>query len=114
MIPVTLHGREISSSFEAYVDSGAVMSLFDSLVAELLQIDWRGGKRRPFVVGDGKTIYGFIVNLRIEIGGVAFIGPISFSPDLKIGFNLLGRSGVFSQFSEVVFQEKKHRLVFRF
>lgn len=89
------------------------MSLFDSLTADLLGINWRDGKKRPFIVGDGKIIHGFTVNLRIEIGDVSFIGPISFSPDLKIGFNLLGRSGIFSQFSEVAFQEKKHRLVFR-
>lgn len=49
-----------------------------------------------------------------ESKSIAFSRSISFSPDLKIGFNLLGRSGVFSQFSEVVFQEKRHRLIFRF
>lgn len=113
LIPVTLHGPNISSLFEAYVDSGAVMSLFDSVVADLLQINWRHGKKKPFIVGDGKIIYGFVINLRIEIGDVSLIGPIAFSPDLKIGFNLLGRSGIFSKFSEVVFQETRHKMVFR-
>lgn len=89
------------------------MSLFNSIAADLLGIDWRVGKRRPFVVGDGKVIYGFTVNLRLEISDFSFIGPISFSPDLKVGFNLLGRAGVFSQFTEVVFQEKRHKLIFR-
>jgi len=113
IIPVTLYGPGLSSTFEAYVDSGAVMSLFDSLSADLLRVKWRMGKRRPFIVGDGKVIYGFTTDLRIEIGGISFKGPISFSPELKIGFNLLGRSGIFSQFSEVAFQEKRHQLVLR-
>ncbi len=110
---MTLHGPNLTSLFEAYVDSGAFMSLFDSVTADLLEINWRAGKRRPFVVGDGKVIFGFTLHLRIEIGNISFISPISFSQDLKVGFNLLGRSGAFSQFSEVVFQEKRHRLLFR-
>jgi hypothetical protein len=113
IIPVTLHGPKGSSLFEAYVDSGAMMSLFDSVVADLLGISWRTGKKRPFIAGDGKVIHGFMIPLRIEIGDTSFVTSIAFSQELKIGFNLLGRSGVFSQFEEIVFQEKKRKLVFR-
>ncbi len=113
IIPVTLAGRGDSVSVECYVDSGAVMSLFDNSSAELLGIDWRSGKKRPFVVGDGKLIYGFVSNLHLTLGDLSFAAPIAFSAELKIGFNLLGRSGIFTQFSEIAFQERRHKLVFR-
>lgn len=113
IIPVIFAGRGNSVCAECYVDSGAVMSLFDNSTAELLGIKWQSGKRRPFVVGDGKLIYGFMTNVRITIGDVSFIAPIAFSSELKIGFNLLGRSGVFSQFSEIAFQERRHKLILR-
>jgi hypothetical protein len=113
IIPLTLHGSGVSTLVEAYVDSGAIISLFDSMVADLLEINWQAGKKRPFRVGDGKTIHGFVIRLPVEIGPVSFTGPIAFSSQLKIGFNLLGSSGIFSQFSEVVFQEKNHKLMLR-
>lgn len=113
IVPVMLHGRDVALLSEAYVDSGAMVSIFVDSVRELLKLPLSLGKRSRFVVGDGKMIYGYTYRLRIKIGEGALLAPICFSSDLKVGFNLLGRAGIFSHFSEVIFQEERKKVIFR-
>jgi hypothetical protein len=64
------------------------------------------------VVGDGSYIPIFIHQLTIEIGSFQITAPIGFSERLGVGFNLLGRSGVFNQF-EVCFNDHARRVTFQ-
>ena len=48
----------------------------------------------------------------VQIGTTEITVPIGFSERLGVGFNLLGRSGVFNQF-EVCFNDRARRVTFQ-
>ena len=84
---------------QAYVDSGASYSVFHKDVAELLGIKLSRAKRRYIGLGNGSVIPIYLSRVRIQFAGEDFTIPVGFSENLKIGFNLLGRAGVFDRFA---------------
>jgi len=50
------------------------------------------------VVGDGSFIPTCFHDLTMIIGGHEIIAPVGFSERLGVGFNILGRKGIFDQF----------------
>lgn len=113
MIPVALSYRSQTVKVEAYVDSGAFYSIFNIEVAQDLRIHFSDAKKTKFVVGDGKEITAWILKLPINIGPQSFVADIALSEELRVGFNLLGRKGIFDHFDEVAFQEKRRKILFR-
>ena len=114
IVPVVLYGsKDHMVKTEAYVDSGAVCSIFNLSLLKGLGLKKDTGKHRMFVVGDGSFIPGYVFKISIEIGDIKFISDIAFSDRLGVGFNLLGRLKVFGQFDEVVFMEKRREIEFR-
>lgn len=113
IIPVTLSYRFQTAKVEAYVDSGASYSIFGAEVAEGMDLSLSHGKRRVFVVGDGNRIVTWVLKLSVGIGMQSFAADVAFSEGLKVGFNLLGRRGIFDHFEEVVFQEKRRKIIFK-
>ena len=105
VIPLNINNYII----DAYVDSGAFISIFSTQEAEGLQIDYLKGEPSSVVVGDGSVIPVFIHWLPIKIGHISFKASIGFSPRLKIGFNLLGRKDIFDRF-KVVFDERNKKI----
>ena len=114
LIPVTFTGPSGPLQVEAYLDSGAMMSIFDGAIPELLGFPLAHARRQRFIVGDGRFIQGHVVTVPMQIGPCRFRAPVAFSSELKVGFNLLGRRGLFEQFDEIAFQEKHRRVVFRY
>ena len=108
IIPITIQNHKVW----VYVDSGATFSMIGAAEASDMGIDWQSGKRQMVVVGDGSFIPVFIHNLKIQIGTTEITVPIGFSERLGVGFNLLGRSGVFNQF-EVCFNDRARRVTFQ-
>jgi hypothetical protein len=51
-------------------------------------------------------------NLPIQIGSSRITAPVGFSERLGVGFNLLGRTGVFNQF-EVCFDDHACKVTFQ-
>jgi len=90
------------------------MSILDARIADVLNLPLRHARTQRFVVGDGRIIHGRVVMLPLQVGPRKFRAPIAFSSELRVGFNLLGRVGVFEQFDEVVFQEKRRQVIFRY
>lgn len=113
IVPVVLFGRHESAKTEAYVDSGAFCSIFGMRLAQEIGIDPREGQRHFFKVGDGSTITGYVLRVPVQIGDHKFRAPIAFSDELKVGFNLLGRRGIFTAFDAVIFWEKRGAVEFR-
>ena len=114
IIPITLLGPTGPLQTEAYLDSGALMSIFDHTLAEALGIPLVHARTQRFIVGDGRFIHGRIVTLPLQIGPLRFRAPLAFSSELKVGFNLLGRRDFFEQFDEVAFQEKRRQVLLRY
>lgn len=96
---------------EAYVDSGAFLSIFSLNEAAGLGVDYRRGKETFVTVGDGGLIPVYVHNLPTQIGSVTFRAAIGFSPRLGVGFNLLGRQDIFAHF-DVTFSDTTHTLTF--
>ena len=108
IVPLAIHGHKLW----AFVDSGATFSLLKVDEAVRIGIDWQSGRRQMIVVGDGSSIPTFMHDLPIQIGPTQITVPVGFSERLGIGFNLLGRTGVFNQF-EVCFNDQVRKVTFQ-
>jgi hypothetical protein len=108
IIPITIQNHKVW----VYVDSGATFSMINATEASDMGIDWQSGRRQMVVVGDGSYIPTFIHDLSIQLGGSQIIVPMGFSERLGVGFNLLGRAGVFTQF-EVCFNDLARKVTFQ-
>ena len=113
IIPVILYGPNTSIGVEAYVDSGASFSVFSYELAKELKVSLKDAREQYFVVGDGGSIPSKLVKIPVQIGTEKFLSEVAFSERLNIGFNLIGRKGVFEYFDEVVFNEKAKEVSFR-
>ena len=108
IVPIAIQNHKVW----VYVDSGATFSMVNAAEARDMGIDWQSGRRQMIVVGDGSYIPTFIHDLPIQIGTSQITAPIGFSERLGVGFNLLGRTGVFDQF-QVCFNDRARRVTFQ-
>jgi hypothetical protein len=97
---------------EAYVDTGAFVSIFTLNEAAGLGVDYCKGKETFVTVGDGGLIPVYLHRLPLQIGPIVFNASIGFSPRLGVGFNLLGRQDIFTRF-DVTFRDSKKQVTFR-
>jgi predicted aspartyl protease len=108
IIPASINGHKLW----VFVDSGAAFSILTVDEAERIGIDWQSGRRQMIVVGDGSYIPTFFHDLALQIGTSQITAPIGFSERLGVGFNLLGRTGVFDQF-EICFNDHTRKVTFQ-
>jgi hypothetical protein len=107
IIPVLIERHKIW----AFVDSGATFSILSIDEARRIGLDWEKGRRQMIVVGDGSFIPTYFHDLPVQIGEYEVIAPIGFSERLGVGFNILGRTGIFDHF-RVCFNDYARRLTF--
>ncbi len=107
IIPLQISGIKI----HAYVDSGALISVFSIKEADALGIDYEKGKKNLMRVGSGSLIEVFFHLLPITLGPFRFKAHIGFSPKLGANFNLLGRKDFFNRFV-VIFDDTKQTITF--
>ena len=110
IIPV----RSLAFKTEAYVDSGAFCSIFQSEILKVLQLTKEQAQTKTLKAADGNFIPAYLFRLPIQIADRRLRAAIAFSDKLKIGFNLLGRQSIFSAFEEVVFNEREKKVIFRY
>jgi hypothetical protein len=108
-----LFSRNLGFETDAYVDSGALYSIFQSEVLRNFGLQKEEGWLRMLRAADGRPIPGYLFRLPIQIADVKIRAPIAFSDELKVGFNLLGRQSIFSSFKEVAFNEREKKVIFR-
>jgi hypothetical protein len=108
IVPISINSHKLW----VFVDSGATFSMLTVGEAARIGIDWQSGRRQMIVVGDGSYIPTFIHNLPIQIGSSQITAPVGFSERPGVGFNLLGRTGVFNQF-EVCFNDHACKVTFQ-
>jgi len=107
IIPITILAHKVW----VFVDSGATFTALSTDDALRLGIDWPGGRRQMTVVGDGSYIPLYLHDLTLHIGDWEVTAPVGFSERLGVGFNLLGRTGIFDQF-QVCFNDRARRVTF--
>ncbi len=108
IIPITILNEKVW----VYVDSGAVFSIFHPRTAKRMGINFQDGRLQMIVVGDGSFIPTYFHDLTVRIGEWQVTAPIGFSERLGVGFNLLGRTGIFDQF-QVCFNEHIRKVTFQ-
>lgn len=108
IIPITIHAHRTW----VFVDSGATFTILSVDDAHRIGIDWERGKPQMIVVGDGSFIPVYLHDLSIQIGDWEVIAPIGFSERLGVGFNILGRKGIFDQF-QVCFNDHIRKVTFQ-
>lgn len=110
IIPVRIHRGNKIIETEAYVDSGASISAFHTIIAELAGIDYQRGKT-VYPKGTAVHIRAYKNNVEISIGENRFRCDVIFSGELISRFNLLGLQGVFDRF-KITFDNKNKKIVF--
>lgn len=110
-VTLNLRGLQGWVGFEAYVDSGASLSVFHNERAQILGLDYKQGKKLLITVGDGGLLEVFVHTIKVEMAGQEFAAEIGFSAQLGIGFNLLGRRSFFDRF-RVCFNDPKRLISF--
>jgi hypothetical protein len=108
IIPVTILDEKVW----VYADSGAMFSIFHTRTANRLGINIHDGQLQMIVVGDGSYIPTYFQDLPIKIGEWEVTAPVGFSERLGVGFNLLGRKGIFDQF-QVCFNDHIRKVTFQ-
>jgi hypothetical protein len=108
IIPLTI----LAHKLWAFVNFGAIYTLLRVDEARRFGIDWERGRQQMIVVGDGSFIPSYIHDLSIHIGPWEVRAPVGCSERLGIGFNVLGRAGIFDQF-QVCFNDRARRVTFQ-
>jgi hypothetical protein len=114
IIPVTLFSQRLIFKTEAYVDSGAFCSIFQSEILESLQLPKERAQTRMLKAPDGNLIPAYLFRLPVQIADIRLRASIAFSDKLKIGFNLLGRQTIFGAFEEIAFNEREKKVILRY
>ncbi|MDP2976755.1 MAG: hypothetical protein Q8N45_11160 [Anaerolineales bacterium] len=96
---------------EVYIDSGSAYTVLRAQIADGVGFDYRAGNRIYLQVGDGSFIPVYLHNLEVQVGEERFTTQVGFSDRLGVGFNLLGRTGIFERF-KICFQESQRVLTF--
>jgi hypothetical protein len=107
IIPILIKGYKLWT----FVDSGATFSILSVDEAYRIGVEWDKGRRQMIVVGDGSFIPIYFHNLPLQIGSHEVIAPVGFSERLGVGFNILGRTGIFDQF-QACFNEHVRKVTF--
>jgi hypothetical protein len=113
IITLGLKHKEGWFPVDAYVDSGAVYSIFRQSVAERMGVEIAKGRFIYSQVGDGGFIPVYLHKLDVQLGPKTFQATIGFSEKLGIGFNILGRADVFDKFV-VCFDDLKNYVSFTY
>ena len=98
--------------FWVYVDSGATFSIINAKEAGDVGIQWQQGKKQMIVVGDGSFIPVYLNEIPVKIDIWEVTATIGFSERLGVGFNILGRTGIFDQF-QVCFNDHIRKVTFQ-
>ena len=111
MITIGVKMGAVWYPLEVYVDSGAAYTVLRAQIAEGVGFDYRAGNLVYLQVGDGSFIPVYLHDLEVQVGTERFTAKVGFSDKLGVGFNLLGRAGIFERF-KICFQESQRVITF--
>jgi len=101
IISIEVFGSKDSRNFDALVDSGADLCIFDEEIGSYLGIDVRKGKPREVFGVGGKCSVFYIHPIIIEVGGWPFEINAGFMPSVAgkaMPYGLVGQKGFFENF----------------
>jgi hypothetical protein len=101
VIEIILRNKENSIRYEALVDSGADLCLFDQSVGEAIGINIKSGKVKEIFGVGGKVSLYYMHPVVIKVGGWEYKIEAGFMPDVAgrvIPYGLVGQKGFFENF----------------
>ncbi len=100
VIPVALEYQGRRIRYDALIDSGADVSIFDAQIGELLGIDIEGGIEKSVSgFGDGTPESLYLHELTVRIEDEVFVIPVAFKRGFsRFGHGVLGQRGFFEKF----------------
>lgn len=108
VINVELIHEDKSIITKAYVDSGAMYSIFNADLADVLELDYKKGKK-IYPLGIGGHICANINDIILKIEDAEIPCKVLFSDEFVVKFNLLGRIGLFDRF-RICFDDQERSL----
>jgi len=91
LVPVRFYGGPAPFAIQAILDTGAVISVFDSAYTPQLGMpNYKNGIPTQLTLASGSIATGYIHNVRLELWRQALVAPIAFCPDWP---NLIGMRG---------------------
>lgn len=112
IITFSIKGSKKWFGLEAYVDSGAFISIFKFDDAFRIGINPEKGRKIFLTVGDGGSIPVYLHKLDVKVGNIPLKATIGFSDRLGVGFNLLGRKDFFANF-DITFSDRNKIVIFK-
>lgn len=111
VIPVTIEHEGRKVTYEALIDSGADISIFDTELGELLGINVESGLLQQVSgVGGGSTEPIYLHEVTVRIGEYAFSSAVAFKQNFsRFDHGVLGHRGFFEQFA-VKFDMRKDEI----
>ena len=108
IIPVILFYRKGMVGYQAIVDSGSDYCIFESQVADYLNIKLTSGNKRKIIGIGGREIKGYENKVTFLIAGKQYKTNAIFSRQIPPdSFGVLGNKGFFDHF-EVTFKYPKY------
>lgn len=99
VIPVELQGAGISVPYEALIDSGADICMFDAGLAELLGIDLAAGERHVAGGVTGAREPYYLHAITLHVGGWPIKISAGFLPNMaRLGYGIVGQQGFFETY----------------
>jgi len=108
IIDLEISHKDKSIATKAYVDSGAGYSIFNAELADILELDYKKGKK-IYPMGIGGHICAYLNEVRLKIRDFDIPCKVLFSDEFVVRFNLIGRTGLFDSF-RVCFDDKERFL----
>lgn len=105
-IKVGMQGKFVET--KAYVDSGASISVFHTIIAELSGIDYKKGEI-VYPKGTAGHIKAYKIRAEVILNESIVECNMLFSDELVSKFNLLGLQGVFDRF-KITFDNKNKKI----
>ncbi|MFH1544713.1 MAG: hypothetical protein ABIE23_01285 [archaeon] len=110
IIPVAIKNKDKLIETAAYIDSGASVSVFNTIMAEILGIDYKKGKV-IYPRGTAGKIKAYSVETILIVANKEIRSEVLFSNELATKFNLIGLKGVFDAF-KVTFDNRNKKITF--
>ena|SRR3989344_4963242 len=99
VIPVTIKANTKFVIYEALIDSGADLCIFDAQLATILGVSLGKGKKKKVGGITGNLQFFYVHQVIIEVGGWDYEIEAGFMPNIPpYGYGILGQTGFFENF----------------
>ena len=99
VIPIEIIGDDIEVPYEVLVDSGADICIFDSHIADILEIDVVKGERHQVSGLTGFPEFYYLHDISIKVGGLEYKTEVGFMSMKGSAYGIVGQKGFFDKFT---------------